>query len=801
MNALPSAEGYSKTLGLEWNSKLDSFRLTISELPNLEVLTKRMLVSDVAKIFDALGWFAPTTVKMKILLQRVWESGVSWDDPVPATIQSVWSQWRTELPVLSNKHFMRCYVPQDFQIVSTQLHGFSDASEDAYAAVVYLRFTNAASDVHISLVISKSKVAPIKRLSIPRLELCGAHLLSKLLHHVRGVLSIPLQDIFGWTDSSIVLSWMQGNPRRFKTYVGNRISSILDLIPPERWKHVRGVENPADCVSRGLFPRELLSHSLWWNGPPWLHLPQSEWPTQSVFPLDESDEERKELCSLTVVRRTNPIVPFDRYSSFTHLKRVTAWVMRFISNCKYRRNPIISPLTVKELDSAEIYWLSLAQRDHFSTELKELKASGSVNSTSSLLTLRPLLDCNDLIRVGGRQQNARMKYSQIHPAILPKKHPITKLIIISEHIRLLHAGPTLVMSSLYQRYHIIGGRQIVRFLIRQCIVCRRDSAKPQPQLLGQLPTDRITPGMVFERVGVDYAGPILIKYGHTRKPVIVKAYVCVFVALSVKAVHLEVVSDLSTNAFLAALRRFVARRGKPTDIWSDHGSNFIGADRELREMYQFMNQKLTNSVVSDFCSTQGITWHFTPERAPHFGGLWEAAVKSMKRHLRRVVSTVKLTFEEMSTILTQIEACMNSRPLTYLSSDEDALEPLTPGHFLVGKALQSIPDPSQSFRSLSLLRRWDLCQCLTRHFWARWSKEYLIQLRKITKWKLPSRNVTVGDIVVLQEDGLVPSKWQLARVTEVHPGRDGIVRVASVKTSNGTYKRPVTKLALLLPSD
>ena len=157
VNVLPSAEGYSKTLGLEWNSHLDSFRLTISDLPDVSALTKRQLVSDVAKVFDALGWFAPTTVKMKILLQRVWESGVGWDDAVPAPIQDVWSQWRVELPVLSDKHIMRCYVPQDFVVASTELHGFSDASQDAYAAVVYLRVTDTCGNVHISLIISKTK--------------------------------------------------------------------------------------------------------------------------------------------------------------------------------------------------------------------------------------------------------------------------------------------------------------------------------------------------------------------------------------------------------------------------------------------------------------------------------------------------------------------------------------------------------------------------------------------------------------------------------------------------------------------
>jgi len=259
------------------------------------------------------------------------------------------------------------------------------------------------------------------------------------------------------------------------------------------------------------------------------------------------------------------------------------------------------------------------------------------------------------------------------------------------------------------------------------------------------------------------------------------------------------VSDLTTDAFIATLRRFIARRGRPVQIWSDHGSNFVGADREIKDMIKFLKQQKTEAVVSDFCSTQNITWKFIPEHAPHFGGLWEAAVKSMKRHLRRVVSNVKLTFEELSTVLAQVEACMNSHPLAPLPCEDDALEPLTPGHFLIGKAIESLPDPSVSFRPLSLLRRWHLCQNLVRHFWSRWSNEYLTSLRRLTKWKFPSKNIAIGDVVVLQEDGLVPSKWQLARVQEVSTGRDDIVRVATVKTQHGTYRRPVTKLVLLLP--
>ena len=420
-------------------------------------------------------------------------------------------------------------------------------------------------------------------------------------------------------------------------------------------------------------------------------------------------------------------------------------------------------------------------------EIESLKGKSYVDKSSPLLNLRPFIDSEGLLRVGGRQQHSKMSYSKKHPIILYHKHPLSHLIIRSEHLRLLHAGPTLLMASINNRYHILNCRKLIRSITRGCVTCRKLTTRPSPQMTGQLPIERLTPGPVFDKIGIDCAGPIQVKYAHMRKPVIVKAYVCLYVSLPVKAVHLEPVSDLTTDAFIASLRRFIARRGKPSLILSDHGTIFTGASRELKEIHEFFNKQKTQGDISNFCAAQSIDWRFIPECAPHFGGLWEAAVKSMKFHFKRVVADTKLTFEELTTILAQIESCLNSRPLAPLPLEDDNIEALTPGHFLIGKPLESIPDPSLSYRNLSLLKRWYLCQSIVRHFWKRWSDEYLPALRKHNKWNFPSRNIQVDDIVVLQEDNLVTTKWPLAKVIQVHPGKDGLVRVATVKTSNGIY--------------
>ena len=232
------------------------------------------------------------------------------------------------------------------------------------------------------------------------------------------------------------------------------------------------------------------------------------------------------------------------------------------------------------------------------------------------------------------------------------------------------------------------------------------------------------------------------------------------------AVHLEAISDLTSEAFIATLRRFVARRGSPTLIWSDNGTNFVGANRELKEMHGFLSRRDVGHTITEFCSTLGIEWHFIPEHSPHFGGLWEAAVKSAKTHLRRVMGDVKLTFEELSTVFAQMEACLNSCPLVPVNvpDDDDSIEVITPGHFLIRHSLCALPHPAFSYHSISLLKRWDLCQYLVPHFWRRWSLEYLHSLNKFNKWQHPSCNLQVGDIVVLQEVNVAPTRWLIAKV-------------------------------------
>ena len=294
----------------------------------------------------------------------------------------------------------------------------------------------------------------------------------------------------------------------------------------------------------------------------------NHWPLQSSQCTNcPSDEEIRHVnVNVSVELKLACAVPLDRYSSFEHLQRVIAWIVRFVNNCQPQRFKNISNsyLTIPELLFAETYLCLIVQSDHFSTELDIIKSDRHLPKGNCLLSLSPFIDTNRLLRVGGHQKHSKLSYSRMHPVILHAKHPIARLLIRSEHKRLLHGGPILFMSSLCHRYHILRVRQTVRAITHECTVCRHWSVRPKPQALGQLPIERLTPCFVFDKTGIDYAGPIYIKYGHVRKPIIVKTYVCVFVSLSVKAIHLELVSDLTSEAFIACLRRFVSRRGCPS---------------------------------------------------------------------------------------------------------------------------------------------------------------------------------------------------------------------------------------------
>ena len=345
------------------------------------------------------------------------------------------------------------------------------------------------------------------------------------------------------------------------------------------------------------------------------------------------------------------------------------------------------------------------------------------------LRLSSYLDKEQLLRVGGRLSNSALTHSQQHPLITSGQDILITMLFNYLHVRLGHCGPTLLLCSAGTRFHVLGARTLSRDVCSQCITCRKVAPKPLPQYMADLPPDRVNPAPPFTVSGVDFAGPVTLKRGHTRRPVYDNAYIAVFICFKTRATHLEVVSSLTTAAFMASMRRFVSRRGIPMTLYSDNGSNFKGARNQLEQLYRFLEQEHSNPILHRQLLEDRLTWKMIPERVPHFGGLWEAAMKSMKHHLKRIVGPTPLTFEEMTTVTCQIEACLNSRPILAVTKHNDeGIFTLTSGHFLIGKAIKSYPE-HQIPEDISLLKSWNLGQSMVQHFWTRWSREYLSSLK------------------------------------------------------------------------
>ena len=541
-----------------------------------------------------------------------------------------------------------------------------------------------------SLVLAKTKVAPIQTLSIPRLELCGAHLAARIVREVNLDLGREQCELFCWTDSKVVISWLSSHPSRWNTFVATRSGDISTLLPTTKWQHVSSKENPADLASRGASPAELRDSRLWWTGPSWLEV--GDFPTESIEVPPDEVPERRAAKKTTLVSQTINEEYLLRFSTYSGLLRVTTYSLRFLHYSKVHRRqqgPLIH-LSSKQLIKSRNVLIKKVPEALFSAEVKAQKDGLSLPKTSSLLLLRPFIDDDGLLRLAGRLTHSALPYAEKHPIMLPKDSAFTKLLINYAHQQTLHDGRQLTHSYLLHAFWVIHAKVAIRSTLKNCVRCTRFEARPKPQLMGDLPPQRIEEARPFLHSRVDYAGPINIHTTKGRGHRAYKGYICIFVCLAIKAVHIEIASDLTTAAFLAAYKRFVARRGRCAELLSDNGTNFRGADAELSRLFK---EASTPQGVAQHLENDGTTWNYIAPGTPHFGGLWEAAVKSTKWHLHKVIGETTLTYEELSTLTAQVEACLNSRSLYVPSSDARDLPAITPAHYLIGTALTAPPEP------------------------------------------------------------------------------------------------------------
>ncbi|XP_028395694.1 uncharacterized protein LOC114519723 [Dendronephthya gigantea] len=809
-------EKIERALGLQWNVVSDQFgfKIILKERPQ----TRRVILSIVSSIYDPLGFVAPFIFQAKLFLQDLCRKKLDWDDVISEEDQKRWKMWLDDLPKLENVVINRCLKPANFgDITSCQVHNFSDASQVGYGAVTYLRLTDNQGNVSCSFVMGKSRLAPLKSITVPRMELSAAVLATRLDKITRQELSIPVDESFFWTDSTCVLRYIENDSKRFQTFVANRVAAIRDSSSPSQWNHVATQLNPADEASRGVPADEM---QRWIHGPEFLSQPMDSWPRRpaDIGGVPSDDPEIKESAKVYATTTTSEhwiSKKFERVSSWNKLKRVVAWALRYKSILRERTKDkpmddllpeinrtvvkTIRPMSVSEINEAEREILRLVQRESYHDELTSATyteqpnshgRSKSIKKSSSVYKLDPML-VNGLLCVGGRLQQAPIDDEAKHPIILPKKHHIVTLIVRHFHALSGHSGTEHTLSLIRRRYWIVKGRSSVRSILSLCFDCKRRQAPVQQQKMASLPVDRVTPSQPpFTCVGVDCFGPFVVRRGRS----VVKRYGVLFTCLAIRAVHVEVAHSLDTASFINALRRFIARRGTPKEMRSDNGGNFIGGEKELREAISEWNQ----TQVHEFLLQRDIKWTFNPPASSHFGGVWERCIRTVRKVLNALLKEQVLDDEGLATLMCEVESVINGRPITKLSDDPRDLSPLTPNHLLLLRSGPVVPPGSFVKNDKYGQRRWRQVQYLADIFWRRWTREYLPMLQERQVWNKTWQNIAVDDVVLVVDEKTPRGSWPLGRVLEVHSNRkDGLVRSLKVKTGTTVLTRAICKIVLL----
>ena len=788
-------EELERTLGVKWNVSEDSFTFEVA--PKDKPMTRRGILSVVSSIFDPLGFVAPMTLGAKKLIQDLTKLKVSWDEEVPDQIKTRWSQWLTNLSNISGLKVKRCIKPEgQGEPINIQLHIFADASEVGYGVVAYIRSVTATS-VTCRLVMGKSRLAPVKRVSIPRLELMAAVLASKVKSMLVHELDIQLDEVWLWTDSTIVLAYIQNTTSRFKTFVANRLVEIHDRTEVSNWKHVPGHLNPADLASRGFHASDSGKCHTWLNGPKFLKEAEDKWPQSNPDVKYEEDLEVRTTLNVNAIGTDNQVTTgmsyiWNMYSSFLKLKKVIAQCLRFKNNLMARcslkgRHAQSGSLTVQEVEQAETAIIQAVQNEVYNDEVKRLNKGLAVKLTSSIVRLNPQLH-DGLIKISGRIGTSIDE----SPKVLPGNHAVAKLIIAEAHTKVGHLGLSSTLTEVRDSYWLTKGVASVRSVLSKCIPCKRQHARPVKQIMATLPEVRLTPNQPpFLNVGMDFFGPFPVR----QKRSIVKRYGMIFVCMATRAVHIEVTHSLDTNSVLMGLTRFRSRRGKPKSVYCDNGTSIVKADKELAEELKCLQK---GKIYQD-CLSQGIEFVYRAPLCSSMGGVYERMIRSVRSILFSLSRQQTLDEERLITLVSQVEMILNSRPITQINSSVDDPAPLTPNMLLLMRSNKAIPEAVGKETDNYHQRRWAQIHYLSDIFWHRWVKEYLPSLRARQKWLRETNPVKKGDLVLLQEPNCHRGLWPLALVIETIVSHDGIVRACIVKRGNSAchLKRALSSICLL----
>lgn len=821
---LPVGANEEKVLGMVWRTSSDVLGYNLS-FPRVsgDALqrrpTKRQALQIVMSLFDPLGLVSPITMRAKQILQNVWKKSAGWDEHLDDELAEEWTKWLGHLEGLKHLTIPRAYLCYSSGR-NLQLHVFVDASEVAYAAALYWRVEDEHGEVHTTLILAKARVAPLKTTSIPRLELQAAVMGSRMANCVVEEHERKPETRTFWTDSRTVLTWLRNGSRTYKPFVAHRIAELEENSKTQEWRWVPTKLNVADDSTRDV-PRQFDGEHRWFTGPSFLKDAPDSWPQERDSPKITTGEERtmkiSEKPSLTTA-----VPDHDRFSKWERYLRATARVLQFAQLCKRkiekvtyartRANKSRDPtwgkkkeeklnkkiekrenekdtylkLSAELLIQAENLIIRVIQGDCFTEEIHDLARDRRVSSNSKLRKIAVDL-VNGVIVIKSRIDAAHdVPEPAKRPPVLDGRHHICRMYL--EHVHRVghHQGVEATINQCRQKFHILGIRPTARNIIQRCLSCRRRRWAPPEPPTGNHPAGRLAHHQrPFTCTGVDYFGPLLTTFGRGTR----KTYVALFTCLTTRAVHLEMTNSLTTDSAVMALRRFIARRGCPREIWSDNGTNLHGAEKILRDAAE--------EATEVEAVRRKIAWRFIPPGAPFMGGAWERMVKSVKNALGAVLTSQTPSEEVLATLLAEVEMTVNSRPLTHVSVDPEDPEALTPNHFILLGPAHDPPPGGTTSSDLQGKSQWRRAQKLADMYWARWLREYMPELQHRREPHGRGPPLQVGDIVVIVDNTLPRNTWPLGRVTAVYPGPDGVVRAADVQTKAGFLRRPTKKLVIL----
>ncbi|KAL7631639.1 UNVERIFIED_CONTAM: hypothetical protein RMT77_018057 [Armadillidium vulgare] len=775
--------------------QVDSDTFSLSDFKLGEVTTKRQLLSEVAKVFDPLSLFLPVTIRGRLLVKKTWEQEIDWDEEVDQDLRKAWGKLRQDLESLKTLKFPRsCFETNE---TDSSIDLFCDASTQCYGFVAYITSESNGSNI----LWSKGKVAPSKGKTLPMLELLSVYLALKCLPQVLSSFSSTrFREVRIFSDSQISLAWLlYGGKKNKSIFVRNRIQDIRLMTDALRKDHsllstfhyVKSEENPADLLTRGISLKEFnKKYQLWSHGPEWLSSNPTYWPKTVCEYLEKGvsiPSSSTPVFSVISESRSPPVVDFSRFSSYRSLIRVCSLLYRFSAA---NRDHLVCDR------KARLYCLKVMQKESFSKEFEFLekvreKQSNTIRPPDLVNHLNLFIDDEGLIRSKGRLSRSNYyEYDVINPILMGKKHHLTHLLIRQAHFDCKHLGIQATLTNLRLKgFWITSARTTIKRVLSECIVCKKfnNFAFQYPRFtnFSKAQVDLFRP---FRHVGLDFTKHWWVKV--KGSPTSQKMFILIYTCMHVRAIYLDLVPDMSTQSFVQSFQRFVVKFGVPDVLYSDNARSFIQGTDAIESF-------VVSENGSEFLRRNQIEHKRIPLYSPWVGSLWERMIRVVKDCLLKTIGRSSLEYFDFVTTLSEIADAINSRPLTYTSSDDEMM-PITPNCFLkpCSKTSMALPGTGSNnpFWNSTSSARNALLTSLRKSserfedFRTRWYHEYLLSLRESSrdmyqaKW---DNLIKVDDVVLIKSPVKERPYWQMGIVTQLIHGDDGRVRTVSVKTPGG----------------